>query len=205
MHAHLHFTTSRKKLVDRILIPKFYDPDLTQAAKLAADQFELFPLGDLLQESKAGSQLGVWLPRQNYGSGTIPFVRTSDLFHWRIRPDFKKGVSEEVYEEYRHRIDVQKDDLLMVAHGSYLIGERSTGLITAYIPLLISDYVFRLRLRPNSGCSPESAPCRIVDEVCKAPGTSSAVLSRNHRQDWRPTSRYSGAYSPPTQNAQQGH
>jgi hypothetical protein len=153
MHTHLHFATSRKKLVDRILIQKFYDPDLTQAANLAADQFELLTLGELLQEGKAGSQLGVWLPRENYGSGAVPFVRTSDLFHWRIRPDFKKGVSEEVYDEYRHRIEVQKDDLLMVAHGSYLIGD--VALVNdADLPLLISDHVFRLRLRSNSGVHP---------------------------------------------------
>lgn len=153
MHTHLHFVTSRKKLVDRILIPKFYDPDLTEAAKLAVNQFELSLLGELQQEGKAGSQLGVWLPRENYGSGTIPFVRTSDLSHWRIRPDFKKGVSEEVYKKYKHRIEVQKDDLLMVAHGSYLIGD--VALVNdGDLPLLLSDHVFRLRLRPSSGVHP---------------------------------------------------
>lgn len=145
MDSHLHFTMQKAKLVDRILIPKFYDPDLDEAAHLASPHFELPALRDLLAPGKAGSQLGVWLPRENYGSGDIPFVRTSDLFHWRIRPDFKKGISAEVYKEFKHRIDVTKGDILMVAHGTYLIGD--VALVEASdLPLLLQDHVFRLRV-----------------------------------------------------------
>jgi hypothetical protein len=153
MNTHLHFTLSRRQLVDRILIPKFYDPDLDEAAGLAAKDYDLPTLGDLLQADKNGSQLGVWLPRENYGSGSIPFARTSDFFHWRIRPDFKKGISAEVFTEYCHRIDIKAGDLLMVAHGSYLVGD--VALVTeSDVPLLVSDHVFRLRLRDVSKVHP---------------------------------------------------
>src|SRR5690348_475836 len=105
MSTHLHFSKSSKQLVDRILIPKYYDPDLAESERIAKDAFDLPTLGSLLLAGKEGSQLGVWLPRENYGTGTIPFVRTSDLYHWRIRPDFKKGVSDEVYAKYAMRAD----------------------------------------------------------------------------------------------------
>jgi hypothetical protein len=150
MTSHLHFAKSSKGLIDRILIPKYYDPDLAEGVRVASEMFELPVLGSLLLPGKAGSQLGVWLPRENYGTGTVPFVRTSDLYHWRIRPDFKKGVSEEVYEQYANRADVRPGDMLMVAHGSYLIGDVAL-VMESDKRVLLSDHVFRLRTDPYSG------------------------------------------------------
>jgi len=153
MTTHLHFTLPRKEIVDRILIPKFYDPDLSEAVSSASSDFDLPTLGSLLLPGKAGSQLGIWLPRENYGSGEVPFVRTSDLYHWRIRPDFKKGVSQEVYERYAARSDVKVGDILFVAHGTYLIGDVAV-VEEKDVPLLLQDHVFRLRVRPDSGVHP---------------------------------------------------
>lgn len=31
-----------------------------------------------------------------YGTGNIPFIRTSDISNWEIKADFKHGVSEEI-------------------------------------------------------------------------------------------------------------
>ncbi|MHB1845351.1 MAG: restriction endonuclease subunit S domain-containing protein [Deltaproteobacteria bacterium] len=153
MDSHLRFTISRKDLVDRFLIPKFYDPDLEEAARLANSQFDLPRLADVLGPGKSGSQLGVWLPRENYGTGEIPYVRTSDLFHWRIRPDFKKGVSAEVYEEYASRVDVKEDDILMVAHGTYLVGDLAI-VEASDLPVLLQDHMLRLRVRSGAGVHP---------------------------------------------------
>ncbi|MCE9637133.1 MAG: hypothetical protein K8T90_15620 [Planctomycetes bacterium] len=153
MQTHLDFTIGRRELVDRILIPKFYDPAFHEAARLARAKFELPRLEELLLPGRQGSALNVWLPRELYGTGEIPFIRTSDLFHWRIRPDFKKGVSQAAYEQYRRRCDVAADDILFVAHGSYLIGD--VAIVRAEdVPLLVSDHVFRLRVRPDAGVHP---------------------------------------------------
>ncbi len=42
-----------------------------------------------------------------YGTGTIPFIRTSDISNWEIKADFKHGVSEEIYENLRGKVDVK--------------------------------------------------------------------------------------------------
>ena len=89
--------------------------------------FDLPELGDILLPGAKGSQLGSWIPREFYGTGSIPFVRTSDLSSWRIR-DFKKGVAESVFDGVKERQDVKPDDLLFAAHGSYLVGV--VGIVT---------------------------------------------------------------------------
>lgn len=151
--THLAFQMPRASLVDRILIPKFYDPDLKAAERLALGGFELQELGELLLPGSKGSHLGNWIRRDHYGSGDIPFVRTSDLVNWRIRPDFKKAVSAEVYETVRVAQDISVGDLLFVAHGTYLVGQVAiVGAEEAR--LVLQDHVFRLRVDPGAGVHP---------------------------------------------------
>ncbi len=145
-HDHLGFEVRSESILDRILIPKFYDPEL--GLQGPGDRFRVVNLEDLLLPSAVGSHLGTWIPREFHGSGEVPYVRTSDLAHWRIRPDFKKGVSHEVYSRFKHRYDVQADDILFVAHGSYKIGDVAL-ITTSDLPLLLQDHVFRLRAAPE--------------------------------------------------------
>ncbi|MGD0498063.1 MAG: hypothetical protein ABSC23_06470 [Bryobacteraceae bacterium] len=153
MVTHLAFSLNRKAIVDGILIPKYYDPELDIAVRLASKGFNLPELGEVLLPGASGSQLGTWIPREHYGTGDVPYVRTSDLTHWRIRPDYKKGVSTTLYEELKGRQDVRPLDLLMVAHGSYLVG-TSAIVDEEDAKLLLQDHVFRLRVNPTSGVDP---------------------------------------------------
>ncbi len=57
-----------------------------------------------------------------YGTGEIPFVRTSDFSNWEIKADAKQGVSEEIYQQYAEKEDVQEGDILLVRDGTYLVG-----------------------------------------------------------------------------------
>lgn len=154
MDSHLAFRLSRSEVKDRILVPKFYDPDLEAASALAEQSgFDLPELGDLLLGDARGSRLGDWVPREHYGTGPVPYVRTSDLWHWRIRADFKQGVSQAVFDQLKEKQDVQVDDLLLVAHGTYLVGVAAIVTEDA-LPLVLQDHVFRLRVDPASGVSP---------------------------------------------------
>ena len=65
-----------------------------------------------------------------YGTGDIPFVRTSDFSNWEIKSDAKQGVSEEIYQQYAGKEDVQAGDILIVRDGTYLVG--TSCLITEY-------------------------------------------------------------------------
>lgn len=57
-----------------------------------------------------------------YGTGSIPFIRTSDIANWEIKLDPKQGLSEEIYESLRAKQDVTAYDILMVKDGTYLVG-----------------------------------------------------------------------------------
>jgi len=151
--THLAFSLSRHDIRDRVLIPKYYDPDLKEADLLASHDCRLVELKDLLYPGSLGSHLGSWIRREWYGTGPIPYVRTSDLSHWRVRPDYKKGVADEIYLNLKEKQDVRTNDILFVAHGTYLVG--NVAIVTDEEPkLLIQDHIFRLRVNPQAGLSP---------------------------------------------------
>ena len=144
LSSHLCFSVRRSSLQGTILIPKYYDPELADALDVAQHEFDLIPLRQLLHPDSNGSRLGDWVRREYYGTGDIPYVRTSDLVGWRIRPDFKKGVSDAVYQRLRAKQDIEPGDVLMVAHGTYLVG--TVAIVTDHdARLVLQDHVFRLR------------------------------------------------------------
>ncbi|MDW9468672.1 hypothetical protein GOA66_21475 [Sinorhizobium meliloti] len=152
---HLSFSIGRQQLQKNLLIPKYYDPELHEANELASADFYLPRLGDLLFPGPTGSRLGSWIRREHYGTGQIPYVRTSDLNGWRLRPDYKKGVARQVFDKVAKVQDVQIGDILMVAHGTYLVG--TVAIVTAQdMPLVLQDHVFRLRISPSSKFTTET-------------------------------------------------
>ncbi|GAC56166.1 putative methyltransferase [Gordonia hirsuta DSM 44140 = NBRC 16056] len=64
-----------------------------------------------------------------YGTGDIPFIRTSDLNNFEVSTDPTKSVSEAVYLEHREALDLRIGDVLIVVDGRYRIG--TCGMITA--------------------------------------------------------------------------
>ena len=72
-----------------------------------------------------GDEIG----KMAYGTGEIPFVRTSDFSDWEIKTDAKQGISEEIYQQYAEKEDVQEGDILLVRDGTYLVG--TSCMITA--------------------------------------------------------------------------
>ena len=99
-----------------------------------------------LFESKALSvETGIEIGKMAYGTGPIPFIRTSDLSNWEIKADFKHGVSQAIYEELKSHVDVQAGDILMVRDGTYLIG--TTAIVTdSDVPMLFQSHIYRFRV-----------------------------------------------------------
>ncbi|TPG38659.1 hypothetical protein EAH79_16235 [Sphingomonas koreensis] len=145
---HLSFTVSRSGITNRILIPKYYDPELVEINNAVAGEYNTPLLGELLVPGAAGSRLGSWIRREHYGSGNVPFVRTSDFNNLRIRPDHKKSVALDVYSAVAAVQDVKANDILTVAHGTYLVGTVAL-VMQEDLPIIIQDHVFRLRLRES--------------------------------------------------------
>lgn len=85
-------------------------------------------LGDLVDTGLMAIKKGHEVGAEAYGTGDIPFVRTSDLSNFEISSDPTKSVSEEIYEEYAPQQNLQPGDVLMVVDGRYRIG--TTALLS---------------------------------------------------------------------------
>lgn len=145
---HLGFRTRRADLVGSILVPKYYDPELKERLARLALSHDLIRLGDLVSEGTISIATGVEVGKMAYGTGQVPFIRTSDISNWELKADPKQGVSQALYEELRGKAEAQPGDILMVRDGTYLIG--TCALLTEFDgDLLFQSHIYRLRVEDS--------------------------------------------------------
>lgn len=141
----LAYKLKSNNVKNNIFIPKYYDPELYNEILELESTHELFNLGALIEEGKVIAQTGHEIGKMAYGTGNIPFVRTSDITNWEIKTIPKQGVSEEIYQQYAEREDVQAGDILLVRDGTYLIGTNC--LITEMdIPMVFQSHILKFRI-----------------------------------------------------------
>ena len=141
----LAYKINSKNIKNRIFIPKYYDHDLYAQITAFGETHELLNLGDLLDSGVITAQTGHEIGKMAYGTGNIPFVRTSDITNWEIKTIPKQGVSEDIYQLYAEKEDVQPGDILMVRDGTYLIGTNC--IITPLdIPMVFQSHILKFRV-----------------------------------------------------------
>ena len=130
---------------NRVYVPKYYDPTIDRRLEALESQYRILSLRSLVDDGVLSVGTGDEIGKMAYGTGTIPFVRTSDLANWEIKATPKQGVSEEIYESYRARQDVQDADILLVRDGTYLIGTNCVvGALDRRI--LYQSHVLKIRI-----------------------------------------------------------
>jgi type I restriction enzyme M protein len=150
---HLGFVMRSDRVQNRILVPKYYNPEIAHDLQRLKKTHTLVTVGELVKEEKVSVDTGVEIGKMAYGTGTIPFIRTSDFSNWEIKADFKHGVSQDIYEEFRGKIDVESGDILMVRDGTYLIG--TTAIVTkSDVPMLFQSHIYRIRVLDNKAIDP---------------------------------------------------
>lgn len=143
------YIITRKDLVGNIISPRYYSPDTQTLISSLKNTHEIISVGELyskgILEIKTGDEVG----KLAYGTGDIPFVRTSDISSWEVKLDPKHGVSEEIFELYRNKQDIQPYDILMVKDGTYLIG--TCAILTEYDTRIIyQSHLYKIRvLKPE--------------------------------------------------------
>lgn len=145
----LAYTINSKSLKNDIYIPKYYDPDLQKEISALSSTHDLFLISDLINDGVLAAQTGHEIGKMAYGTGNIPFVRTSDISNWEIKTIPKQGVSEEIYQQYAEKEDVHPGDILLVRDGTYLIGTNC--MITEMdVPMVFQSHILKLRvLKPD--------------------------------------------------------
>jgi type I restriction enzyme M protein len=112
-----------------------------------------------------------------YGTGPIPFIRTSDLSNWEIKADFKHGISQEIYDEVKSSVDLKPGDILMVRDGTYLIG--TCAIVTASdVPMLFQSHIYRIRI-----IKPEELNPWLFFACLNAPIVKKQIRSKQFTQD----------------------
>ena len=91
-----------------------------------------------------GDELG----KLAYGTGNIPFIRTSDISNWELKSDPKHGVSRQIFESYQKKQGVQVGDILMVRDGTYLIG--TCAIISEHDKEIVyQSHLYKIRVGKN--------------------------------------------------------
>ena len=86
-----------------------------------------------------------------YGTGHIPFIRTSDISNWELKGDPKQSVSEEIYEENKQA--VQSEDIFVVRDGTYLVG--TSCILTEHdTKILYCGGIYKLRVKDKKKLDP---------------------------------------------------
>lgn len=143
--SHLGFHLRSDQVTNGILVPKYYAPEIKQEQERLAKSHDFLAVQQLVDDGILSVDTGIEIGKMAYGTGKIPFIRTSDLSNWEIKADFKHGVSDEIYEEERRKLDVQAGDILLVRDGTYLIG--TSAIVTeSDLPMLFQSHLYRLRV-----------------------------------------------------------
>ena len=82
-----------------------------------------------------------------YGTGPVPFVRTSDISNFEIRTDPTTSISEECFQEYADQQRLQAGDVLLVVDGRYRIG--APAMLTAGNTKCVVQSHLRILGTPN--------------------------------------------------------
>ncbi len=136
-----------------IYVPKYYDPRLRSVATRLRATHELLRVGDLAESGRLDIATGVEPGKMAYGTGPIPFIRTSDISNWEIKADPKHCVSEATFRQHLSKCEVRPRDILMVRDGTYLVG--TSALITEHDgPMLFQSHILRLRLADTAELDP---------------------------------------------------
>lgn len=151
--SHLGYLIKNSTINDNILAPRYYDPEPTKKLALLNTTHEIVSVDQLVKEGVLSFSTGDEVGKLAYGSGTIPFVRTSDISNWEIKLDPKHGVSEEIYQSYKDKQDVREGDILMVRDGTYLIG--SCAYVSAYDEEIVyQSHIYKIRTEKPDVLSP---------------------------------------------------
>lgn len=144
----LGFAIDRDKVADNVLCPRYYNPQLDAELDALRKSHNLLLFGDLVKEGVLSLTTGDELGKLAYGTGDIPFIRTSDISNWEIKADPKHGVDRKTFERLRSKQDVRPLDLLMVKDGTYLIG--TCAIVTEHDGNLIyQSHLYKIRVNKN--------------------------------------------------------
>ncbi len=146
--SHLGFSLPPDKVRDSILCPHYYDKDTELELEELGDDYEVVAFQTLLDDGTLELTSGDELGKLSYGTGDVPFIRTSDLSNWEVKLDAKHAVDDATYQKFRRKQDVQPHDIFMVRDGTYLIGTCAI-VMPGEEKILYQSHIYKIRVNDN--------------------------------------------------------
>jgi type I restriction enzyme M protein len=137
------------------LVPRYYDATPLHHLAQGANRFdsELITLGEMVKKGWLQIRKGHEVGAEAYGTGDIPFIRTSDISNYEVSIDSTRAVSEEIYKQYAKQQRLCSGDILMVTDGRYRIG-RTAILHSHNFACLVQSHIRILSIPPRSPIAP---------------------------------------------------
>lgn len=147
-NTQLGFVISSIDVENYVLAPRAYTYKVMGESQFDPNAHILKRIGELIEEGVIQVSTGDEVGKLSYGTGTIPFVRTSDISNWEIKSDPKHLLSDAIYEQLAGKQDVREGDILMVKDGSYLIG--TCAMISKYDTRIVyQSHLYKIRVMKN--------------------------------------------------------
>jgi len=141
------------KIRSNIFIPRYYDPAVDEGLRGLAITHELISISDLVKKGILTFDTGIEVGKMAYGTGPIPFIRTSDLSNWELKADPKQNVSEDLYNHFKDKLDVRAEDLFVVRDGTYLVG--TSCILTEHdTRILYCGGLYKIRVKKKDEFDP---------------------------------------------------
>ena len=176
-YDHLGFTVLSTDIVDEVFLPKYYNPEIRRKLSVLSKSHDLTRFGDLVNDGLIELSSGHEVGKLAYGTGDIPFIRTSDIANWEIKIDPKHGLSEDLYAFYRDKQDVRENDILMVRDGTYLVG--TCALVTSLdTKIVYQSHIYKMRTT-----DPDKFHPYLLLAVLSSPLVREQIFAKRFTQD----------------------
>ena len=152
---HLGFIIPTEDIKENIYIPESYKPEIKEKLNeiKKSNKFKIVKFGSFVEDGAIQIKRGNEIGSQFYGTGNIPFIRTTDIVNWEIKMDTVKSVADEIYENYRTQQDVQENDILFVNDGTFLIG-RCSMITYLDVKCVIQSHLRKIRVIDKNQITP---------------------------------------------------
>lgn len=176
-YDHLGFVVHHSDILNHIYLPKYYNPEIPQQLDNLRESHELVRFGDLVRRKVIEIRTGDEVGKTAYRTGTIPFIRTSDIANWEVKADPKHGLSEDIYELLKDRQDVQENDILMVRDGTYLVG--TCAMVTRLDTRIVyQSHIYKIRSNDHKEINPY-----LLLALLSAPVVQNQIYAKRFTQD----------------------
>ncbi len=138
------FHLPQAKMLPYYLVPRYYSPESEEALTDFAKRTKanLVSIKQLVEAGKLQIGKGHEIGSKAYGTGDIPFIRTSDIANLEITHDPTFAVSKNIYAEYAPKQGLRSGDILFVNDGRYRIG--NVCLLTEHDTRIVIQSHFRI-------------------------------------------------------------